>query len=215
LKDTDMIIIPGTKNTIQDLHYIEKKGIAREVLKKASEGVPVMGVCGGYQMLGRELNDPSNVESRESYSAGLGLLDIETTFAIEKTTTQVKARSLVGQGVFSSLNGIEIEGYEIHSGNTNNKGYQPFSEVHGGSRNAGYHMDGAVSSDGNIFGTYIHGIFHTRAFASAFVNSLRQMKKLPPVEGQIVDRQGQYDKLATLVRQNLNMDQVYTFMEGK
>jgi adenosylcobyric acid synthase len=215
LGNADMIIIPGTKNTIQDLHYIEKKGIAQALLKKAQEGTPVLGVCGGYQMLGKGINDPSNVESRESYSPGLGLLEIETTFSLDKTTVQVKAKSLVKQGIFASLNGLEMNGYEIHSGMTNNRGYQPFSEVRGSSKATDYHLDGAINDSGTVMGTYLHGIFHNKEFAAAFVDSLRKAKNLPATGGQILDRQGQYDKLATLARSSLDMAKIYSFMEGK
>ena len=117
LKNPDMIIIPGTKNTIGDLKWLRQSGFEAEILKHANKGTVIFGVCGGYQMLGKNLSDPYGVEEGGD-TAGIGLLDVETIFAEKKRTIRVDGHFGKVQGVFANLSGKEFYGYEIHSGVT-------------------------------------------------------------------------------------------------
>ncbi len=205
----DLIILPGTKTTIIDLNYIRELGLAEAVVQLAKEGTPVIGVCGGYQMLGRKIYDPHHVESRETVIDGIGLLDIETTFADTKTTTQVKARVFAGQGILSGLKDIKISGYEIHMGQTlNSGGYKPFQVVGTPDGRTGY-FDGAINKSGSVFGTYIHGLFHNEAFTKALLNGLQKRRGLSHGLPGFLDVEQQYDSLARDIRESLDMKKLY------
>ena len=122
LGNPHLIILPGTKSTVTDLQYLRQSGLASSILIKAKAGTPVVGICGGYQMLGQKILDPQGVESAEAEVSGLGLLDVVTTFAPEKSTRQVRARVLSDLGLLSGTKGQELEGYEIHMGQTDSRG---------------------------------------------------------------------------------------------
>ncbi len=113
-----LVILPGTKSTLSDLRYLRETGLADEVLRQAGAGTPVVGICGGYQMLGKGILDPQKVESSGGGALGLGLLDIETTSAAEKATSQVRARVSADRGLLAGMRGLEVVGYEIHMGQT-------------------------------------------------------------------------------------------------
>ena len=113
-----LIILPGTKSTVADLAYLRQSGMADAILERAKAGTPVLGICGGYQMLGKKILDPDRVESREKEVQGFGLLDAVTEFAPEKSTTQVKAQVTADVGLLAGARGQDILGYEIHMGQT-------------------------------------------------------------------------------------------------
>ncbi len=211
----DLIILPGTKNTIGDLESIKESGIADAVVNLAKTGTMVIGICGGYQMLGRVIRDPENAESKTLETEGLGLIDVSTLFNLQKSTYQVKA-TLHDRGtdIFKGLNrDSEITGYEIHMGETELlNGTSPFLKITERSDKQVCMNDGAVSSDGNVIGSYLHGIFDNDEFRLGLINRLGKNKGLSPMlaeELSTVDKEKQYDKLADWFREHINMDLIY------
>ncbi len=211
----DLIILPGTKNTIGDLEHIKEQGIADAIINLANNGTMIIGICGGYQMLGRVILDPENAESKTLETGGLGLIDVSTLFKMQKSTYQVKAKLHDrGSDIFKSLNrDNEITGYEIHMGETvllNETA--PFLKIIERSDKEVCMDDGAVSNDGNVIGSYLHGIFDNDVFRLELINHLRKNKGLSPMlseELSTVDKERGYDKLADWFRGHINMDLVY------
>ncbi len=210
----DLLIIPGTKNTIDDLLFLVSQGIADEMVRLSKRGVMIMGICGGYQMLGRYIHDPYHVESSNDGIQGLGLLNTVTTFAREKQTFQVKACMLGHENLFRVDD--EITGYEIHMGETTYNGHnsvRPFARI---TERAGKRvdiLDGCVSVDGNIVGTYIHGVFDNDGFRFQLIQHLRKKKgQIPsydvPLEFKRIKEQ-KYNNLAEIVRENIDMNMIY------
>ncbi|MBQ1396525.1 MAG: cobyric acid synthase [Eubacterium sp.] len=198
----DLVILPGTKNTMGDLLWLRQNGLEAEILKLADRGTPVLGVCGGYQMLGRKLSDPEGVEHGGEL-AGLGLLPCETIFTADKTRTRVKAE--VKAAPFA---GAALDSYEIHMGKTTGEA-EPFCVIEGGK------PDGAVS--GRIFGTYLHGLFDTGELTQKVAEYLAGLKGMTleeaVPESRAAYKQRQYDILAEAVRNSLDMDAIYRAME--
>jgi len=209
LGDPDLIIIPGTKSTIADLAYLRQRGLDRAIIQQAQAGTPVIGICGGYQMLGRSIEDPDQVESKEGSVAGLGLLDNVTAFERVKTTTQVRARVIANDGLLSGLKGIDITGYEIHMGQTRNQNCPPAFQIVATPEGKADYLDGAISRDPLILGSYIHGLFNNTDFTHALLNQLRQRRGLPATTPAPINKEAQYDRLASLVRQNLDISRIY------
>ncbi|MFC1911930.1 cobyric acid synthase [Chloroflexota bacterium] len=210
MDNPDVIIVPGTKSTTADLAYLKQSGLAESIIKRAGSGTPVVGICGGFQMLGKEVKDPHHVESEESTVTGLGLLDTITVFQLQKTNCQVKARVLSNEGFLEGLQGKEVTGYEIHMGQTTGNDSRPLFSVSTRNKKQAAYFDGAMTSDGLVFGTYLHGLFDNDNFRHAFIARLRQRKGLSVMPGTpVADRQKQYDELADLVRQSLNLKLIY------
>jgi len=214
----DLIIIPGSKNTIHDLVFLEKSGLAPRINALAKEGVPVIGVCGGYQILGRELHDPQHTESEIDSIRGLGLIDMVTTFEPDKITTQVQAE-IVGGGYFlDGVRGTTVSGYEIHMGRSKlAQGLEHGFRITERSTRAVDVLDGAVSADGRVFGTYIHGIFDNDVFRRHILNLIRCEKGWGPLEEENAvsvkeQREKDFDKLAEVVRASLDIDKIYEIM---
>ena len=169
------IVLPGTKSTIADLAWLRERGLAAAVGAAAAAGTPVIGVCGGYQMLGRRILDPERVESAAGAVEGLGLLDAETTFAAAKRTVRAEGE-LLGGGPLGA-GGTRVRGYEIHMGRTElGPGAAPLLRLRGAGE--GWHSDGAVA--GAVCGTYLHGLFDHPALRAAFLNGLRAARGLAP-----------------------------------
>lgn len=218
LGNPDLIILPGTKNTIDDLISLKETGMAEDIIKLANQGTPVMGICGGFQMLGKKLYDPHHTESQREEASGLGLLDIETTFYPEKTTRQVWGQ-VMGRGLFfDGLRGERVRGYEIHMGKTRlGAGVVPAFKITRDPYGEINIDDGAVKDNGLIFGTYIHGIFDNDLFRRSFINKLRVRRGWDPLE---VEAEYCYDKalerdfnmLADTVRANMDMGEIYKIM---
>ncbi len=206
----DLIFLPGTKNTMGDLLWLRQSGMEAAILKHAARGGPVAGICGGYQMLGRQVSDPDGVEGGGTL-AGLGLLDAETVFLGEKTRTQVSGTFTGAAGLFSGLNGAAFEGYEIHMGSTTGSG-APLAAFT--TQRGERHTDGFAQ--GNVWGCYVHGIFDKGETASALVEALLREKGLEgsaaAVDWQEYAQQ-QYDKLADGVRGALDMNAIYRILE--
>jgi adenosylcobyric acid synthase len=215
LNKADLIIIPGTKTTIADLIYIKQKGFADKIIEKAKKGTAVIGICGGYQMLGKTISDPDHIESKETGTSGLGLLNNETVFIPEKATTQIKARITADKGLFSDMNDITITGYEIHMGRDSIQNDQPVFKVIETPDGSAAYPDGTINQAGNVFGTYIHGLFHNIEFTRKLIQRLRLDKNLPDTETPLLNKQKQYDELADIVRQNVDLDQIYKITLGR
>ena len=203
LGSPDLVILPGTKNTVEDLLWLRQSGLEAAVLKLAASGTPVLGVCGGYQMLGRTLADPLGSESGTSQTLrGLGLLPTCTTFGPQKHRSQDTAA--VTAGPFA---GAAVAGYQIHAGRTVVEG-TPFCHLADGT------PEGCTA--GNIFGTYLHGLFDTGDLTQALAQWLCRRKGLDPAGAQVIPmeeyRQQQFDLLAQGVRQALDLPALYAAM---
>ncbi|MFC2066305.1 cobyric acid synthase [Chloroflexota bacterium] len=210
LGSPDAIIVPGSKSTIADLAYLWQSGLAESIIQQSRNGTPIIGICGGFQMLGREIKDPDRVESSEGNVAGLCLLNTVTIFQPEKTTSQVKARILGNEGLLEGLQGEEVIGYEIHMGQTIGNDTRPLFLVTQRKEEKAEYIDGATAQGGFIFGSYLHGLFDNANFRHAFLSRLRQRKGLSVAPKQpIASRQQHYDELADIVRQNLDMKLIY------
>jgi adenosylcobyric acid synthase len=210
----DLIILPGTKSTVSDLFYLWRSGLAENMLQQAMNGIPVVGICGGYQMLGRSLHDPDGVESAEGSALGLGLLDVVTTFVPEKATTQVKALVVANRGLLKGMKGQQLVGYEIHMGQTECDGDMSAFYIFETPQGKVDYFDGTLNAQGTVLGTYMHGLFHNPDFRQTLLNSLRRDRGLPERRGNMVmDKNKHYDKLAELVRHSLDMAAIYKIVE--
>jgi adenosylcobyric acid synthase len=211
-----LIILPGTKNTVADLARLRQSGLADEVVLKAKNGTPVVGICGGYQMLGKKILDPHQVESAESETAGLGLLNVTTEFSREKSTRQVRAKVIAEPGLLAGTKGGEIIGYEIHMGQTRFKEKINAFQIIATPDGPADYPDGALNTRGTIIGTYLHGLFHNDIFRRVFLNNLRRYWDLPESTDSVAtEKDGEYDKLAALVRRSLDIPKIYRIMEGQ
>lgn len=216
LKDPDMIILPGTKNTMEDLKWLRESGLETQILKQAAKGKVIFGICGGYQMLGMELSDPFNVESGGTM-AGMGLLPKKTVFEKEKVRTRVSGNFNEVSGILAELSYVEFEGYEIHMGQTtydfNEEELTTIDNVNGEDiiKNDGLYKD-------NVYGSYIHGIFDKEEVSKAIVESLCIHKGIDYSSISTVDiekyKEEQYDKLAEGIRNSLDMKAIYKILES-
>jgi adenosylcobyric acid synthase len=164
------IIIPGTKSTVNDLTWLRSVGLDKAIQRHAHNGGSVVGICGGYQMLGEVVRDPQHVESKLDSAPGLGLLPIKTIFAGDKATHQASARVRNGPGWFAELECQPVSGYEIHMGRTDSQSsWLEISERGGKSVQV---LDGAVSKDGKVWGCYVHGLFANQNLRRAWLESL-------------------------------------------
>ena len=209
LDNPDLIIIPGSKSTMADLAHIKETGLAHAVVLKARAGTPVIGICGGFQMLGKSINDPQHTESEETSIGGLGLLDIVTDFESEKTTHQVKAKVTAKQGLFWGLTSTSLTGYEIHMGQTRCGDAAPAFKITQRSAGRESHPDGAVGHDGKVFGTYLHGLFDNEEFRRALLRNIKPDYQRMGMQSELPSKEEQYDKLAALVRQSLHIERIY------
>ncbi len=215
LKNPDMIILPGTKNTMEDLLWMRQNGLEAAVLKKAAEQKVIFGICGGYQMLGETLSDPQHVEAGGEMK-GIGLLSVDTTFTASKTRTRVQGTFTGTDGILKNLEGTPLEGYEIHMGeSTLKEDARSFTEitdmVAGNSKS-----DGAYC--GNVYGTYVHGVFDCEEVAKKIVGALGERKGIDVSEMTGMDlaafKETQYDKLAQGLREHLDMKKIYEILEA-
>lgn len=208
LAGADLIVLAGSKSTLSDLKWLRESGLAAQILKEASRGTPVFGICGGYQMMGRHLQDPFGVEGGGEMD-GLNLLPIDTVFAQDKVTRQTAGRFGAVSGALSALSGIDCTGFEIHMGQSERHGGAPLLTLDGGAE------EGCTQA--NCCGTYLHGVFDCDAVAGAVARALLEKKGLSVDAVRAVDtaayKNTQYDKLADTVRGALDMDAVYRIME--
>ncbi len=192
----DMIVLPGSKNTMGDLRWIKETNLASEVIRLSGE-IPIFGICGGYQMLGTEISDPHGVEDG-GYEEGLGLLPLRTTLKNKKERRQIQGRFGEVSGAFSSLSGAEYAGYEIHMGATHfDDGSEP----------------PVLTCLGNVYGTYVHSVFDNGSIAGEVVNALARRKGVlgfsARTDGYGAIKEREYDKLERLIREHMDMDAIY------
>lgn len=202
LHNPDMVIIPGTKSTMDDLLWMRQNGIESAIQKLASSGTPVLGVCGGYQMMGEKLQDPHHIEGDLEEMHGMGLLPTETTF------TQIKTRTRLTADVKAKeFEGAKLDGYEIHMGESIVKG-DPFLTLENGKD------DGCAC--GTNFGTYLHGLFDTGELTEKLVKYLCDRKGIEYSEAAPISHSAyvekQYDILADGVRAAMDFDKIYKIM---
>jgi adenosylcobyric acid synthase len=211
----DAVILPGSKSTAADLDYLRGNGMAAQIVRLAGLGVPVIGICGGYQMLGEWIEDPDGVESPEREVAGLGLLPATTVIGGDKSTHRVKACAtahipILGLDPSSPM----LTGYEIHMGYTRSSGRPPLLIVErdGTEVSVG---DGAAHERLPVFGCYLHGLFENHRPRKGFVDRLRRNRGLAPVSA-VRDweewREERLDRLARIVRSSLDMTLVYSLL---
>lgn len=200
LADLAAVILPGSKNVIADIVYLEQSGLAECIRKTAErDSLDIIGICGGFQMLGCRIMDPLRIESAGENRDGLGILDMATTLAAEKT--------LARQSATHMPSGRKVQGYEIHHGRTQ-------TSCAGVVRMENGSEDGAVSKDGRIWGTYLHGIFDDDTFRRWYIDKLRVERNLKPL-GRVVapyDLESAFDRLADIVRRSVDMDRIYAVM---
>ena len=239
LLDADLILIPGTKNTMGDLKWMRENGLEAAVLRKAGQ-IPVMGICGGYQMLGETLTDPDGVEEGGEMR-GMGLLPVSTRFSRKKTRSRV-------MGAAEVFGRPPVYGYEIHMGETVRTGGQAFCRIRpefpalhedqefqtagfkgnclgeNGLGASDFREDGCVK--GLVFGTYLHGVFDSEEMQEALWNALARKKGILDQKEQWTAGAGpsfslkeyketQYEKLAQVLRENLDMEMIYRILERK
>ena len=201
----DMIIIPGTKNTMADLMEIRENSIEAAIKRAADKGVIILGICGGYQMLGQKLSDPCKVEGNIPECEGMGLLPINTVFDEKKTLRRTEAEFILKEGLIA-----KAEGYEIHMGRSERTGGRSFSKDDAAS-------DSTVS--GSVYGTYLHGLFDSGELTEGFVRLIAQRKgiEMPKLSARNRKdyREEQYDLLAETVRKSLDMERIYDIIFGK
>jgi adenosylcobyric acid synthase len=211
LDEADVIIIPGSKNTLEDMGWLRKSGLADAIIRYAKNGGRVIGICGGLQMLGRTVKDPYGVESDTGETKGLGLLDVETILEREKRTYQVAATvSLFPPLAKGGRGDYCMKGYEIHMGETTGR-EQMFSIITERNSAAVKIEDGAVSKDGRIWGTYIHGIFDNDEFRTGFLNGIRAEKGMPDQKVvSFMDKKGkQVNILANVINESIDVQRLY------
>ena len=211
--DPDLVIIPGSKTTVADLDWLRSIGLAESILASRRKGTPVMGICAGYQILGEALFDPDGVESPRAETEGLGLLPTSTTFLSKKSTHQVEGRVASGKGMLSGCQGSEVIAYEIHMGSTTSNGLPGPFNIESRSGRAISLPDGALDPEGLTLGTYLHGLFHNRAVRRSILECAARRKGVVfPASDTNIEPSAEYDKLAALVREHLDMDLVYRVM---
>ena len=208
LNHPDLIILPGSKTSVSDLNWLKANGLASRITELHQAGAFVIGICGGYQMLGRYINDPERVESAAEQSEGLGLLPITTAFLKSKETHQVKGSVIAGHGLLAEVKDMGFEGYEIHMGRTESGEADVF---HIGERSAKPcdARDGCLDESGHVLGTYIHGLFHNQELRRGILRQIARAKGQPISFAGDEQRDAEYDKLANLVRDSLDMELVY------
>jgi adenosylcobyric acid synthase len=211
LAGADVVVIPGSKNTISDLLFLRKTGLEQGIRDYAAAGGMVVGICGGYQMLGLTISDPFMTDGDMREAEGMGLLPVTTVMEQEKQTVQVTARTLTS-GLWDG--NIELSGYEIHMGRTKKKtGVSSAFQVRsaGGSRE-----DGAQSPNQRVWGTYLHGLFDSDAFRKSFLDGIRKHKGMvaSAVGSYEQLKQDGFEKLAAIVRASIDMQKLYAILQN-
>jgi adenosylcobyric acid synthase len=211
----DLVVLPGSKCTVSDLDWLRDRGIASAISERVRGGGLVLGVCGGCQMLGESIRDPHAVESSRPLVPGLGLLPVETRFEREKTTAQVRARvassSFLSEGISREQ---DLSAYEIHMGQVERAARaQPAFEIQARSGRNGRSFDGAVSESGTVLGTMLHGLFENATIRSSLLSHLRRRRGLVPSEAAAIpSKEDEYDRLAEVVRQNIDERELYRIL---
>ena len=206
LGEPHAVILPGTKSTAADLAWLRETGLAGAIVQLARRGASVVGICGGFQMLGTVIRDPEGVESMGGAVKGLGLLAGETTFAREKSTHRVRAQILGGPGWLSALAGQVLAGYEIHMGQT--RGDRPWLRLERENAPGEPSFDGLADQEARIWGCYLHGLFANDGFRHAWLATLGDCRARPAPVSTAVHLQQSLDRLACTVEESLNMEEL-------
>jgi adenosylcobyric acid synthase len=206
LGDPDAVILPGTKSTAADLGWLRATGLAHAIVRLAGRGAGVVGICGGFQMLGGAIRDPDRVESADGDVEGLGLLPGETTFVRVKSTHRVTARILESAGWLGALAGEAVSGYEIHMGQTS--GDRPWLRIAREEASGQYFFDGLADERGRIWGCYLHGLFANDEFRRAWLASLEGGRARPAPVSTARGIENALDRLASIVEQSLDMKEL-------
>lgn len=220
LGELDVIMLPGSKNTTEDMLYLRKSGLGEKILAHAKAGKAVIGICGGYQMLGEVIRDPQHTESQNDEVAGLGLLGMETVFASEKLTSQVVAQCQDLHFMGQSISADNLQGYEIHMGHTaftREADKHPFTVCQRRGKTCAS-QEGTANAAGNVFGTYIHGVFDNDVFRRSVLNAIRYSKGLEALANTrnvMAEKQQAYEHLADVVENALDMEKLYQIMGEK
>ena len=217
LGNEDVIIIPGSKNTIEDMKDLVEKDMARKIIRLAKSGTVIFGICGGFQILGQKITDLNNLESNLREISGLGLLPIETVIETEKITAQYENTLKNLSGILSGMENVKINGYEIHQGYSyleNGDKSKNLKEIQKNCIFGEKKLKGMMRE--NVIGTYIHGIFDNFEFTNSFLNKIRENKGLEYVDkkfsySEYKDRE--YDKLAKVLRENIDIEKIYEIIE--
>jgi adenosylcobyric acid synthase len=207
-RGADLLIVPGSKSTVSDLAWLRASGIAAVVSERAERGEPLLGICGGCQMLGESLSDAEAIESSEPLVPGLALLPLRTRFERGKITAQVRARARARSFLTDPAFAEELSGYEIHMGRVELTVAQPpaFELVARNGEPSGA-ADGAVSANGQVVGTMLHGLFDNHALRARLLHTLRARRGLPaPATSSApeLDRFAEYDRLEAVVREHVD-----------
>ncbi len=202
----DLIIIPGSKNTVADMNFLNQQCLTREILKCHQAGTLVLGICGGFQMLGKFIRDPDNLESLEKEAEGLSLFDFETTLVAEKLTRQVQLETVKSR-VFPE--GIQCEGYEIHMGRTTfGSPYPPLFSASIGDNPMNL---GIINQEGTVIGTYLHGFLDKDLFRENILQYIRKQKGLSEPHNKFdyaQFRTCELDKLVDLIKTSIDMETI-------
>ena len=202
LENADIVIIPGSKNTIHDMELMREKGIDEKILELHKRGKIIIGICAGFQILGKELKDMQGVEGNIKVTAGLGLIDTTTVFLETKMTTQYQGELKNTNGILEGLDGEKIHGFEIHHGVSFTENEIPITDDS--------FLKGVVK--GNVFGTYIHGIFENNVITDRILNIVREKKGISKQAlKQTFDeyREQEFDKLEKVMRENIDINAIY------
>ena len=205
--EPDLLIIPGSKNTIEDLLFIRKQGL-EPLIKAQPEKAMLIGICGGYQMLGNTIKDTYSVESSVAETEGLRLLNVDTSFEEEKVMERV-------QGTVHHISGLSVYGYEIHMGvSTYGEDVEPLVDILQDGTGKVHHVEGAINEAGTVMGTYLHGIFDGTGFREHILNKIRVKKGLEKLRSEVYEniREQELDKLADIVRSSVDMKKIYEVM---
>lgn len=208
----DLVILPGSKNTLSDLRFLHESGLGAQIQALSEQDVPLIGICGGYQMMGRLVTDPMHTESELEEMIGLGILPMVTEFYPQKHTVQCKGTILSDRDFLKKCTGETVVGYEIHMGrSTIDEGQEPLFIL---TSNGISYSDGLQA--GNAYGTYLHGIFDNDGLRTALLTWLWQRKdRIRPVEASLSQaalRESAFNELADLVRQSVDIERVRTIM---
>lgn len=210
LGNPDLILLPGTKNTMDDMQWMRESGMEALILRQAEKKTPIIGICGGFQLMGKIMEDPYNVEHGGTMR-GMGLLDTRTIFSEAKTRTQIHGVMEKGMGIWSDWEGREVTGYEIHMGISENLGgCMELVRLDDG------RIDALSNEDGSILGSYLHGIFDVDGFAEAMIRRLMEEKGMDFGHWSFdlaAHKEQEYDKLADLVRRSFDMKKIYEILE--
>jgi adenosylcobyric acid synthase len=209
----DVLCLPGSKSTVADLQWLRRVGWENLLIRHVRAGGWVVGICGGYQMLGQYILDPQQVESTAAETIGLGLLDVVTSFAHEKITAQVEGAALGS--------GLPISGYEIHAGRvTRQSAALPLLRLATRDRQTINEFEGAQTPDGQVWGTTIHGVFDNAQWRRFFLNRVRTAKGLPslvmtPIPDALTYRLQEYDRFADVMEAHVDIARIRALIETR